>query len=100
MRQQFDNFFQAMIALMVGESATSRIKRKQAEIAAVVDRNTAAINKAIDDEINALQTTVQSAFSRITDLLGTGALNTKKADAVSKARAEIDAALEALDAAF
>lgn len=89
-----------IIARITGETAADRIRRKQAEIAAVTTRNTQTINATIDSEIDSVATAARVAFGRIDQLLGTGALNTNKARAVDTARAQIDRALQQLDAAL
>lgn len=94
------SIIQAILAKVVGETAPATIKRKQAEINAVVDRNTAAINTAVDAEIDSLRTQAQLAFGRITDLLATGAVNANKSRAVDTARAQLEKALQQLDAVF
>lgn len=90
----------ALLAKVTGESAAAKISRKQHEISVVTTKNTGAINQTIDAEIDAVATSARISFGRIDQLLGTGALSSKKAKAVDTARVQIDGALRQLDAAL
>ena len=84
-----------LIALKIipQEAAIQTIVRAKAEIARVTERNVAQIEEAIEDEISVIRFTITEAFERITDLIATGAVSGKTAEALVFAQNEIYATL-------
>jgi len=84
-----------LIALKIipQEAAIQTIVRAKAEIARVTERNVAQIEEAIEDEISVIRYTITEAFERITDLIATGAVSGKTAEALVVAQNEIYATL-------
>lgn len=89
-----------LIALKIipQEAAIQTIVRAKAEIARVTERNVAQIAEAIEDEIGVIRYTITEAFERITDLIATGAVSGKTAEALIDAQHEIYATLAKVSA--
>jgi hypothetical protein len=79
-------------------SAVEQITRRQDRIARTVDVNTAKNIETINTEIATLRAYAGATFQRIAGLVNTGALTTRQNQALVKARTQIEAAIDQLDA--
>lgn len=85
---------------IIREEAVETITRAQTAIATVTARSKAEIEAAIDDELDVISFTIGDGFRRIANLIHTGALPTSAEDDLKKARDEMAAILDRLDAAL
>lgn len=81
------NELRALWARITGtEPAVQKITRKQTRIDVVVNRETQAIQAAVQGELAAISSFARNGLKRIDDLMGTGALDSTTASQVDRVR--------------